>query len=133
MKSPIHYSSFSQFPRLEYSEAKDKAFYFPYYLFDNQPSKCPTFTIEGFNSQKRVNNGDKCTFVHHVGCPLSPHYMAMDKWQGLRHPSRHVDKVLNVQSSQEVLANRLRLMTSIKACQWLSIQGCAFRVNLLIL
>jgi len=74
-----------------------------------------------------VNNGDKCTFVHQVGCPLAPYNMAMDKWQGLRLPSRHVDKVLNAQSSQEVLANRLRLMTSIKACKWLSIQGCAFK------
>ena len=104
----FQYSWFSQFPWLEYSEAKDRAFCFPCYLFDNKPSKFPAFTVEGFNSWKRVNNGDKCTFVHHVGCSLSPHNMAMDKWQGLRHPSRHVDKVLNAQSSQEVLANRLR-------------------------
>ena len=74
-----------------------------------------------------MNNGDKCTFVHQVGCPLAPYNMAMDKWQGLRLPSRHVDKVLNAHSSQEVLANRLQLMTSIKACKWLSIQGFAFR------
>lgn len=63
----FQYSWFSQFPWLEYSEAKDRAFCFPCYLFDNQPSKFPTFTVEGFNSWKRVNNGDRCTFVHHVG------------------------------------------------------------------
>ena len=39
--------------------------------------------LKGLISWKRVNNEDKCTIVHHIGCPLSPHNMAMDKWQGL--------------------------------------------------
>ncbi|XP_061948260.1 uncharacterized protein LOC133671506 [Populus nigra] len=40
---------------------------------------------------------------------------------------RHIDKVLNAQTVEEVQKNRLRLMTTIESVRWLSLQACAFR------
>ncbi|XP_012850829.1 PREDICTED: uncharacterized protein LOC105970540 [Erythranthe guttata] len=41
--------------------------------------------------------------------------------------SAHIDKVLQRQSSEEVLNNRLRLKTSIDCVRWLAYQSCSFR------
>jgi hypothetical protein len=41
--------------------------------------------------------------------------------------SRHIDKVLNAQTVEEVQKNRLRLTTTIESVRWLSLQACAFR------
>ena len=81
-------------------------------------AKYPKFTIEGFRSWKRINNGERC-YSHHT--------KAMLKWGGLKNASQHIDRVMNAQSSQHILQNRLRLQTSIEVVKWLAKQACAFR------
>lgn len=41
--------------------------------------------------------------------------------------SLHIDKVLNAQSTEQILNNRLRVKTSIHVVQWLTFQGYTFR------
>jgi hypothetical protein len=41
--------------------------------------------------------------------------------------SRHIDKLIENQSSQEIEKNRLRLKTLIDSVQWLAFQACAFK------
>ncbi|KAH9738403.1 TTF-type domain-containing protein [Citrus sinensis] len=48
-------------------------------------------------------------------CHGSSHNDAMLKLSNLKDPSKHIDKRLNAQSSQQILENRLRLKTSIVA------------------
>jgi len=86
-----------------------------------------TFTTEGFRSWKRVNDGVRCALLMHVGSPTSPHNNAVKSTKNLMKVSRHIDKVLNAQTVEEVQKNQLRLMTTIESVQWLSLQACAFR------
>ena len=51
----------------------------------------------------------------------------MQSWGCLRNPIQHIDRLINAQTLQEVLENRLRLRTSIIAVKWLAKQACAFR------
>ncbi|KAH9751762.1 TTF-type domain-containing protein [Citrus sinensis] len=104
----FHYHWFKKFPWLEYSEIKDSAFCFPCFLFDELPSNNPKFVVEGFSSWKRVNNGKKI-------------------WGCLRNPIQHIDRLINAQTSQQLLENRLRLKTSIIVVKWLAKQACTFR------
>ncbi|KAK2656335.1 hypothetical protein Ddye_009387 [Dipteronia dyeriana] len=126
----FQYSWFTRFPWIEYSIAKDKVFCFPCFLFDSNPSRFPMFTVNGFSSWKRVNCGDQCVFVHHEGKKesYSLHGANMMKWENLKDPSRHIDNVMKVRSSQQVLENRLRLQTSIEAIKWLAKQAVHFEV-----
>ena len=39
----------------------------------------------------------------------------------------HIDKVMNVQSSEQILNNRPWVKTSIDIVRWLTIQGCPFK------
>ncbi|XP_057515035.1 uncharacterized protein LOC130796692 [Actinidia eriantha] len=87
----------------------------------------PAFTIEGFRSWKRVNDGNRCAFLNHVGCANSPHNNAIKSVEGLSNVARHIDKVINAQSLEEIRKNRLRLRTTIESVRWLSLQACAFR------
>ncbi|KAL5859770.1 hypothetical protein ACOSQ4_001066 [Xanthoceras sorbifolium] len=122
-------SWFERFSWLEYSIEKDRAFCFPCYLFDNVSSKHSTFTIDGFHSWKRIKCGTKCPFVQHEGVHNSQHSFAIQNWYTLKDSSRHIDKVMNTVSQQEILQNRLRLKTSLETVKWLAMQGCAFRGN----
>ena len=54
----FQHSWFKQFPWLEYSPSKDRAFCFPCFIFEKNLAIHPAFTIEGFKSWKRVNDGD---------------------------------------------------------------------------
>lgn len=45
----------------------------------------------------------------------------------MRNPIQHIDRLINAQTSQQLLENRLRLKTSIIAVKWLAKQACAFR------
>ncbi|BFG42427.1 hypothetical protein CerSpe_287010 [Prunus speciosa] len=47
--------------------------------------------------------------------------------EDLMNPSQHVDKVINRQSKEDILKNRLRLKTTIECVRWLTYQACAFR------
>ncbi|XP_075521348.1 uncharacterized protein LOC142554571 [Primulina tabacum] len=55
----FQYTWFKKFPWLEYSPSKDAVFCFPCYLFELSEEQQSTFTIEGFRSWKRVNDGVK--------------------------------------------------------------------------
>ncbi|XP_004305449.1 PREDICTED: uncharacterized protein LOC101300943 [Fragaria vesca subsp. vesca] len=57
----------------------------------------------------------------------SQHSIAIHKWESLRNPSNHIERVISTKSSQEVADNRLRLVTTIEATKLLALQGCAFR------
>jgi hypothetical protein len=61
---------FEAFSWLEYSPSKDAAFCFPCFLFCKKPkgkSGSNTFTMKGFRSWKKVNNGAECAFLSHMG------------------------------------------------------------------
>ena len=89
---------------------------------------CDAFTFTRFRNWKKVNNGKNCAFLNHVGeDPCSPHNNAMKYCDDLLNESVHIDKVMNVQSSEQILNNRLRVKTSIDIIRWLTIQGCPFR------
>ncbi|KAG2667400.1 hypothetical protein I3760_15G113100 [Carya illinoinensis] len=89
---------------LEYSPSKDAAYCLPYYLFTMKASQ-------------RSRWDDPC----------SCHNNAVKSCEDLLKQSRHIDKVMNAQSSEQILNNRLRVKTSINVVQWLAFQGCAFR------
>jgi len=65
----------------------------------------------------------------HVGSPTSLHNNAVKFAKDLMKISRHIDKVLNAQTVEEVQKNRLRLMTTIESVRWLSLQAYAFRCH----
>jgi hypothetical protein len=63
----------------------------------------------------------------HVGSPTSPDNNVVKSAEDLMKVSRHIDKVLNAQTVEEVQKNWLRLTTTIESVRWLSLQACAFR------
>ncbi|XP_057482633.1 uncharacterized protein LOC130769355 [Actinidia eriantha] len=65
-------------------------------------------------------------FKPQVGGPTSPHNNAVQSVEGLRNVARHIDKVINAQSAEEIQKNRLRLKATIESVRWLSLQACAF-------
>jgi hypothetical protein len=77
---------------------------------------------------KRFIMEKNCAFLSHIGDdPCSPHNNAVKCCEDLRNQSRHIDKVLNAQSTEEIQNNRLRVKTFIDVAQWLAFQGCPFR------
>jgi hypothetical protein len=86
------------------------------------------FTIKGFRSWRKVHNGKNCTFLSHIGDDLcSPHNNVVKYCENFRNQSLHIDKVLNAQSTEEILNNRLHVKTYIDVARWLAFQGCLFR------
>ncbi|CAL8174786.1 unnamed protein product [Prunus armeniaca] len=63
----------------------------------------------------------------HVGKLNSPHHLAMQKWVSLKNPSLHIETVVDKQSKQQVMDNRLRLTTTIEGIRYLVNQAMAFR------
>ena len=47
-----------------------------------------------------MNNGVKCVFLSHMGGPVSTHNNAGRNVEALKNISVHIDKVMNVQSSE---------------------------------
>nr|XP_023873801.1 uncharacterized protein LOC111986410 [Quercus suber] len=47
--------------------------------------------------------------------------------EDLKNYSRHIDKLIEKQTSKELENNRLWLKTSVKCARWLAFQACAFR------
>ncbi|KAK1403770.1 hypothetical protein POM88_003375 [Heracleum sosnowskyi] len=118
-------SWFNTFKWLEYSVSKDAAFCFTCYLFESDASSQHAFTIDGFKSWKRVNDNERCAFLVHIGTTNSPHKKAIKSYEGLKNVTRHIDKVINCQSLEEVKKNRLRLRATIEGVRYLSLQACA--------
>ena len=124
-------SWFKLFPEwLEYSLTKDAAFCLPCYLF-NKPfgrHNSSAFTLEGLCAWKKVNDGEKCAFLCHVGKdPNSMHKVAMKHMWDLANQAQHIQKIIEKQSSQQIENNRLRLKASIDAVKCLTMQACSFR------
>ncbi|KAH9795781.1 TTF-type domain-containing protein [Citrus sinensis] len=124
-KHPRRFQSlwFDSFPSwLEYSPTKDAAFCLPCYLF-NAPFAQPkhtAFTVEGFNSWKKVRDGKNCAFLNQVGKhPNSTHKKTERSCEDLMRQSQHLVQVLNRYSFQEITNNRLRLKTTIEVIRYL--------------
>jgi len=113
------------------SPTNDGAYCLACYLFSPKPDGpfgSDMFTKQGFRSWKKVNVGKKCAFLNHIGdSPCSPHNNAMKTCEDLLNQSMHVNNIINIQSSEQVCKNRLRLKTSIDTICWLAFQACAFK------
>ncbi|KAL4568265.1 hypothetical protein LXL04_023873 [Taraxacum kok-saghyz] len=122
---------FKNFWWLEYSEKKDAAFCFPCYLFNKKPIGkvgSDTFTITGFNKWKKVNCGKDCAFIVHEGkSPSSAHNFSVRCYKDLKNQLCHIENMIEKQTNQQVMNNRLRLKVSIEAIKWLTFQACALR------
>jgi len=90
-----------------------KNFVFHVFLFDSDPPKFPTFTVEELRNWKRIN--EKSPLVIHEGESCSSHYVVMQKWDSLKNSSIHIYKLMNKQSTEQALQNRLRLKASIES------------------
>ncbi|KAK1388716.1 hypothetical protein POM88_016894 [Heracleum sosnowskyi] len=89
-----------------------------------------TFTVKGFNSWRKVNNGKDCAFRCHVGKgdgSNSAHNFTAKCYYNLKNQPCHLEKIVEKQSAEEIKRNRMCLKTSIDAIKWLTFQACAFR------
>jgi len=69
-----------------------------------------------------------CAFLKHIGKdPCSPHNIAVSTCQDLLNQNCHIRNVLEVQTSDQIMKNRLRFKTSIDTIRFLSLQSYAFR------
>ncbi|XP_073121559.1 uncharacterized protein [Henckelia pumila] len=111
-------SWFKLFPSwLEYSPTADAAFCLPCYVFHAQdrPFGLDAFTINGFNSWKKVRDGKNCAFLAHIGKDLtSPHRNAEKACEDLMNQQIHVVQIFEKFTSQEFAENTLRLKASIE-------------------
>ncbi|XP_050387312.1 uncharacterized protein LOC126803567 [Argentina anserina] len=85
---------FKQWPWLEYSEEKDKAFCFPCFLFVTYPSHHPAFTVDGFNGWKNssqeitdnrlrlITSIESARLLAHQGCAFRGHDEAANSPNG---------------------------------------------------
>ncbi|KAK4582459.1 hypothetical protein RGQ29_025588 [Quercus rubra] len=103
---------------LEYSPSTDALYCLPCYLFSKKPIGRPgsdVFISTGFNNWKKVKDGMNCPLIRHEGKePNSPHKIAMKCCEDLQNYSRHIDKLIEKQTSKELENNRLWLKTSIE-------------------
>jgi hypothetical protein len=69
-----------------------------------------------------------CFFLVHMGNgSCSPHNNAIKYCDTLKNQSQHIDKVIDKQTLEEKLNNRLHLKTSIDSIRYSISQGCALR------
>ncbi|KAL8097414.1 hypothetical protein AgCh_030517 [Apium graveolens] len=85
------------------------------------------FTVDGFRNWKRVNDNERCPFLVHIGKGNSRHKKEVASLDGLTNITRHIDKVINCQSLEEMKKNRLRWRATIEVVQYLSLQACVLR------
>ena len=109
----------------------DVIYCLPYYLFSKKPIGrlgLDAFISTGFNNWKKVKDGMNYPLICYVGNdPNSPHKIVMKCCEDLKNYSRHIDNLIEKQTSKELENNRLRLKTSIKCTRWLAFQACTFR------
>ena len=122
---------FKSFPWLEYSPHTHRAYCLPCFLFTTKPKgKCgsDTFTVKGFQTWRKVNEGKECAFLTHIGQDSnSAHNFAVRCFVNLKNNMGHIENVMVRQNEKVVLASRLRLKVSIDSIRWLTFQACAFR------
>ena len=115
---------------LEYSPTKNATFYLPCFLFNKPHGRhgSNTFTVDGFWSWKKVNDGVNCAFLNHVEkYHNSLHKIALKSCYDLVNPLQHIEKIVEKQTSQQVERNHIQLKVSIEVVRWLTFQACAFR------
>ena len=116
---------------MEYSPSRDAIYCLPCYFFGKKPTGCPgldAFTEKGFNNWKKVKDGMSCSLIGHEGKdPNTPHKIAVKCCEDLMNYLRHINKLVEKQTSKEIEKNRLQLKTSIECARWLAFQVCAFR------
>ncbi|XP_042388054.1 zinc finger MYM-type protein 1-like [Zingiber officinale] len=133
IKHPRRFQStwYEQFPWLEYSPTKDKAYCFPCFIF-NKPSGClnqTTFTVDGFDKWKKVRNGKACAFLGHMGKDnvSSPHRNAEKACEDLMNQTQHISRRFDNFNDEQVATNHLRLKAHIHVVLLLALQGIPFR------
>jgi hypothetical protein len=84
--------------------------------------------VKGFNNWKKASDKMNSSLMGHVGKDSnSPHKNVVKCCEDLMNQSRHSDKLVEKQTSQETKNNRLWLKASVDSVQWLAFQACAFR------
>jgi len=69
-----------------------------------------------------------CAFLVHMGNgSCSPNNNAVKYCDTLKNQSQHIDKVIDKQTLEKKLSNRLHLKSSIDSIRYLISQGCALR------
>ncbi|XP_059670803.1 uncharacterized protein LOC132316325 [Cornus florida] len=123
------YEWFQQFPWLEFSPSKDKAYCFSCFLFEERNiTGCRSSLIDDiYKNWKKVGDGDNCVFLKHMGLQSSAHRKCAMLYENLNNSAQHIDKVLNAQSREDVLKNRMRLKATIETVRFLALQGIGFR------
>ena len=75
-----------------------------------------------------MKDGKNCSLIaHERKDPNTPHKIVVKCCEDLMNYTRHIDKLVEKQTSKEIENNRLWLMTSIECARWLAFQACAFR------
>ena len=95
-------------PWLEYSPSKDAAFCLPCFLFDKPTgnSGSHVFTKDGFRNWKKVNDGNNCSFLNHMGKePNSFHRASEQAMIDLMNQSQHIQNVLENFNSDQIASN----------------------------
>ncbi|GKA42541.1 zinc finger MYM-type protein 1-like protein [Tanacetum coccineum] len=115
----------------EIRQTKDAAYCLPCYLFNKKPVGrvgSDRFTKQGFNKWKKLNGGNDCAFIIHVGkTPASTPNYSLRCYEALKNQSCHIENVIEKQIEKEVIENRLRLKTTIESVKWLTVQTCGLR------
>ncbi|KAL0009549.1 hypothetical protein SO802_011051 [Lithocarpus litseifolius] len=114
---------------LEYSPSKDAAFCLPCFLFDKPTgnSGSHVFIKDGFQNRKKVNDGNNCFFLNHMGKePNSFHRASEQAKTDLMNQSQHIQKALENFNSDQIASNQLQLKASIDVVKVLAFQGLAF-------
>nr|GEV39911.1 hypothetical protein [Tanacetum cinerariifolium] len=87
-----------------------------------------TFTVKGFNTWRKVNSGKECPFANHEGMtPSSAHNFLVRCYEDLKNKLCHIENVIDKQTKQEIMDNRLRLQVTIDSTKWLTLQTCHLR------
>ncbi|CAM8981015.1 unnamed protein product [Rhodiola kirilowii] len=118
---------FTLYPWLKYSEARDRAFYFPCFLFEKNPPWYPLFTVEGCCNWGRMLAGKNGICGQHIGKLNSSHQKNVQSWADLLRTSQHIDRVIDKLPPEIVRRNKLRLKTTIAAVKYLGKEGLPFR------
>ncbi|GJT51561.1 zinc finger MYM-type protein 1-like protein, partial [Tanacetum coccineum] len=125
----FQYSWFGIFPNwLEYSPTTNAAYCFVCYLFSDSPNVrngSDAFIVKGFDNWKKVNDGKNCAFLKHIGC--LQHRNAVTFCENLLNQEGHIGNIIEKQSAETIIKNRIRLKASIDIVRWLTFQICSFR------
>jgi hypothetical protein len=96
---------------LEYSKSNDAIFCLQCYVFAKKSTGRPrldAFIVKGFDNGKKASDKMNSSLIGYVWKdPNSPHKNAVKCCEDLMNKSRHIDKLVEKQTSQEIENNRL--------------------------